>query len=251
MTANGDCICCHSFYGHPRYRVLSAVLHRAVKLGYIKENPASCADLPSIANRHAAYLDEPDVYRLLELLKDEPIKWRTIVTFDLFSGLRRGELAGLCWQDVNFDDHTIIIRQTSNYLPGKGIYVDTPKTATSSRPLKLNSSVFLLLLEYKRWQDDQQGKMGDVWKDGDGRIFTTDDGAPMFPDSITQWFSKFVKRTGLPKVTVHSLRHTCASLMIAEGIPLVVVSHNLGHAQTSTPPEQKEPEPIIEIKKIG
>lgn len=56
----------------------------------------------------------------------------------------------------------------------------------------------------------------------------------MFPDSITQWFAKFVKRTGLPKVTVHSLRHTYASLMIADGIPLVVVSHQLGHAQTST-----------------
>ena len=66
------------------------------------------------------------------------------------------------------------------------------------------------------------------------RVFTTDMGAPIFPDSVTQWFSAFVARSGLPKVTVHSLRHTYASLMIADGTPLVVVSRQLGHAQTST-----------------
>lgn len=219
---------------HTFHRVLSAVLFRAVKWGYIQSNPAARADLPSLANRRAKYLDEPDARRLLELLKDEPIKWRAIVTFDLLSGLRRGELAGLRWQDVNFNDQTIIIRQTSNYLPGKGVYVDTPKTKTSNRPLKLSRSAFLLLMEYKRWQDEQRDKMGDAWRDEDGRVFTADDGAPLFPDSITKWFSDFVKRTGLPKVTVHSLRHTYASLMIADGVPLVVVSHQLGHAQTST-----------------
>lgn len=219
---------------HTFHRVLSAVLFRAVKWGYIQSNPAARADLPSIANRRAKYLDEPDARRLLELLQNEPIKWRAIITFDLLSGLRRGELAGLCWQDVNFADQTIIIRQTSNYLPGKGIYTDTPKTTTSNRPLKLSRSAFLLLTEYKRWQDGQREAFGDVWKDEDGRVFTRDDGAPLFPDSITKWFSDFVKRSGLPKVTVHSLRHTYASLMIADGVPLVVVSHQLGHAQSST-----------------
>lgn len=219
---------------HTYHRVLSAVLFRAVKWGYIPTNPAARADLPSLANRRAAYLDEPDARRLLELLRDEPIKWRTIITFDLLSGLRRGELAGLRWQDVNFDDQTIVIRQTSNYLPGKGIYTDTPKSTTSNRPLKLSRSAFILLLEYKQWQDEQREQVGDAWRDEDGRIFTGDDGAPLFPDSITKWFSDFVKRTGLPKVTVHSLRHTYASLMIADGVPLVVVSHQLGHAQAST-----------------
>lgn len=65
-------------------------------------------------------------------------------------------------------------------------------------------------------------------------MFTSDTGAPLFPDSVTQWFTAFVARSGLPKVTVHSLRHTYASLMIADGAPLVVVSKQLGHAQTST-----------------
>lgn len=219
---------------HVYHRVLSAVLFRAVKWGYISENPAARADLPSIASRKAAYLDEPDARQLLVLLQGEPIKWRAIITFDLLSGLRRGELLGLRWQDIDFDTQMIRICQTSNYIPKKGVYVDTPKTATSNRPLRLSRSAFLLLEEYKQWQDHQKKLLGDAWEDEDGRVFTTDFGAPMFPDSISQWFKKFVERTGLPKVTVHSLRHTYASLMIAEGTPLVVVSHQLGHAQTST-----------------
>ena len=211
------------------HRVLSSVLFRAVKWGYIPSNPATRADLPSTAGLRAAYLDEPDAKRLLEL-----IKWRALITFDLLSGLRRAELLGLRWQDVDFDHFTITIAQTSNYLPGKGIYTGTPKTATSSRPVRLSRSAFLLLLEYKKWQDAQQAMLGDAWRDQDGRIFTTDEGAPIHPDSVSKWFTAFVKRTGLPKVTVHSLRHTYASLQISDGVPIVIVSHQLGHAQTST-----------------
>ena len=216
------------------HRTLSSVLSRAVKWGYIQLNPADAAEKPSLSGREAAYLEEADARRLLERLQDEPIRWRALITFDLMSGLRRGELLGLRWQDVDLDAHTITIRQTSNYLPGKGVYVSTPKTATSARPLLLSTAAIMMLLEYKTWQDGQRERLGDAWEDQDGRVFTTDAGAPVFPDSVTQWFSAFIARSGMPKVTVHSLRHTYASLMIADGVPLVVVSKQLGHAQTST-----------------
>ena len=160
------------------------LLFRAVKWDYIAANPAARADLPSIANRKAAYLDEPDARRLLELLHDEPIRWRTMITFDLLSGLRRGELLGLRWSDIDMEAQTIMINQTSNYLPGHGIYVGTPKTSTSNRPLRLSKSAFVLLMEYKTWQDAQRIACGDAWRDTDGRIFTTDDGAPAFPDAF-------------------------------------------------------------------
>lgn len=216
------------------HRTLRAVLTRAVKWGYLSTNPADSAETPSLGAHEAAYLDEPDARRLLVLLQDEPIKWRAMIIFDLLSGLRRGELLGLRWQDVDFDSQTIRISQTSNYLPGRGVYVGVPKTATSTRPLKLSRSAFLLLLEYRTWQDARRKALGDAWQDQDGRVFTRDDGRPMFPDSLTQWFTEFVQRSGLPKVTVHSLRHTYASLMIADGTPLIVVAHQLGHAQSST-----------------
>ena len=219
---------------HAYHRTLSAVLFRAVKWGYISSNPAARADLPSLAHRKAAYLDEPEARRLLELLQGEPIRWRTIITFDLMSGLRRAEFLGLRWNDVDLDAQLLYIRRTWNYIPKEGCYLDTPKSSSSERPLKISQTAVLLLLEYKRWQDQQRERLGDAWVDTDNRIFTNDEGAPLFPDSVTKWFTDFVTRSGLPKVTVHSLRHTYASLMIADGTPLVVVSHQLGHAQTST-----------------
>ena len=219
---------------HAYHRVLSAALSKAVKWEYISENPAKRAAPPPLGKPKTTYLDEPDARRLLELLHNEPIRWRTMITFDLLSGLRRGELLGLRWCDIDAESQTIVINQTSNYVPGRGVYIDTPKNDTSNRPLHLTKSVFILLEEYKAWQDNQRDICGDAWRDKDGRVFTAEDGAPVFPDSITQWFSKFVKRVGLPKVTVHSLRHTYASLMIAEDVSLVVVSNQLGHANPST-----------------
>ena len=216
------------------HRTLSSILTRAVKWGYIQHNPADAAEKPKLGNREAAYLEEDEARHLLELLQEVPIRWRTLITFDLMSGLRRGELLGLRWQDVDFDKRTITIRQTSNYLPGKGVYTGTPKTATSARPLMLSNTAIMMLMEYKVWQDAQRKAVGDAWEDEDGRVFTTESGAPIFPDSVTQWFSSFVDGTDLPKVTIHSLRHTFASLLIADGVPLVVVSQQLGHAQAST-----------------
>lgn len=216
------------------HRIISSCLGKAVKWGYIPYNPANNAELPKMEQKEAAHLDEADARRLLVLLHDEPIKYRAMITFDLLSGLRRGELLGLRWCDVDFMTETITICQTSSYVKGQGVYIDTPKNKTSVRPLKLSRSAFLMLREYKEWQDRQRIACGDFWKDQDDRVFTGDYGAPIHPDSLTSWFSDFVKRSGLPLVHVHSLRHTYASLMIADGTPLVVVSKRLGHAQVST-----------------
>lgn len=184
--------------------------------------------------QEAIHLDENDARKLLILLQDEPIKWRAMVTFDLLSGLRRGELLGLRWSDIDFENETISIVQTSAYVKGKGVFVDTPKNKTSRRPLKLSRSAFILLLEYKEWQDSQRDLCGDQWKDTDELVFTGNDGGRIHPDALTKWFTAFVQRSGLPKVHIHSLRHTYASLMIASGTPLVIVSKRLGHAQVST-----------------
>lgn len=213
---------------------LSSILSYAVEQGYIPTNPASNVKLPESDAEEPAYLDEPEARHLLEVLQDEPVRWRAVITFDLLSGLRRAEILGLRWCDIDIDNQLIYIRQTWNYVPRKGCYIDTPKSRSSKRPLKISKTAVLLLLEYKRWQDQQRKEMGDAWVQSDDRVFTRADGQPFFPDSLTQWFKKFVRRNGLQDVHVHSLRHTYASLQIADGTPLVVVSHNLGHAKPST-----------------
>ena len=236
FTTNTDTTPLASSTIHAYHRTISSILERAVKWKCIPSNPAERAELPSLSGHKARYLDEPDAKRMLQMLQNEPIKWRAPIIFDLLSGLRRAELLGLRWQDVNLDDGVVHIVQTSNYVSGKGVYVSTPKTEDSARYLRVSRTAVLILLEYKHCQDEMRDKAGDAWESNpmDDRIFTNEVGRPMFPTSITQWMGKFIKRTGLPPACVHSLRHTYASLLIADKTPLVVVANNLGHAQTST-----------------
>lgn len=114
LTTHGEPLAPASVISY--HRTLSSILSRAVKWGYIQINPADAAEKPSLVGHEAAYLEEDDARRLLELLQAEPVKWRAPITFDLLSGLRRAELLGLRWQDVGLDEHTITIRQTSNWF---------------------------------------------------------------------------------------------------------------------------------------
>lgn len=156
--------------------------------------------------------------------------------FDLLSGLRRAELLGLRWQDVDLDNGVLHITQTSNYVAGVGTYTSTPKSKKSIRSLKISRTAVLILLEFRSWQQEMRDKLGDAWEGDpdDDRVFTNEFGKPLHPSSLTGWMRKFIRRTDLPSTCVHSLRHTYASLLIADHTPLVVISSNLGHAQVST-----------------
>ena len=214
-------------------RTLSALLTKAVKWGYLSVNPLQRAERPKVRQREARYLDEPEARRMLELLQREPVKWRCPIIFDLFSGLRRGELLGLMWEDVDLSDRTLTIRRTLNYIPGKGVYLDSPKSSNSRRPIHLSGTAIALLLEQRAWQQARRAELGDAWQET-GFVFTGDDGKAIFPTNLSTWFRRFIRKTDLPYVSIHSLRHTFASLQISDGVPLVVVSRQLGHAKSST-----------------
>lgn len=216
------------------HRCLSSMLSKAVKWGYLPHNPAENAELPKKEAKEAAYLDEKDARQLLEALRSAPIKYRAAITFDLLSGLRRGELLGIGWDSVDFDSQTVTIRRTLNYTPENGTYFDTPKNESSRRPLRVSPLALDLLRQLRQWQEEQAEKLGSGWSNPENLVFTNDSGGPMHPDALTKWFSRFCTDSGFQRVHIHSLRHTCASLMIADGTPLVVVSRRLGHAQVST-----------------
>lgn len=127
----------------------------------------------------------------------------------------------------------ISVRRSSQYVAGKGIFTKETKTETSDRTIRLPAQAFELLKEYKKWQLEERLKMGDRWEESN-RIFTQYDGKPVHPDSITGWFREFIAKTDLPQITIHSLRHTNITLLIAAGVPLRTVSYRAGHAQTST-----------------
>lgn len=109
------------------------------------------------------------------------------------------------------------------------------KTDQSRRIVDLNDYTIKLLKDYKVWQMKRKLKLGDVWKYDTDRLFTQDNGLPTMPDTVTTWFRKFIdKRTDLPKIHIHSLRHIHASLLISLGVDIRTISGRLGHSNSST-----------------
>lgn len=215
------------------HKMLSSMLSTAVKWQLIYDNPCLRVDPPKVEHSEAHYLDEVQAAHLLDLLDDEPIVYRTMITLLLHTGLRRGELCGLEWDDINFDLSLLDVQRTSLYLPGKGIFEDETKNATSERCMKVSADVVTMLKAWRAEQSKQRLRMGDQWQTSD-RLFTAWDGAPIRPDVITAWFHKFVTKNGLPPIHIHSLRHTNATLLIAAGTNLTTVAARLGHANSTT-----------------
>lgn len=217
------------------HRLISSILSTAVEWGTLFANPCDRTKPPRVEKKEPKYLDEVQAATLLDLLEAESTEYKTMIRLLLFTGLRRGELLGLEWKDIDFDKSTLQICRTSLYLPDKGIFEDETKNATSNRIIKLSQTAINDLRAYRVWQMEQRFKIGDKWTET-SRIFTTEDGKPLHPDTLSRWFSKFIKAhsDNLPPITIHSLRHTNATLQIAGGVPLTTVAKRLGHADTVT-----------------
>lgn len=215
------------------HRLISSILSTAVKWQVIFSNPCERVEPPKIERREAKYLDEEQAIKLLDALDDAPEQYRAMVIILLLTGLRRGELCGLEWKDVDFDTGLLSVRRSSLYVPGTGVFTDDTKTMSSRRVIKLTDDAIEILKTRKRRQAMQRLQLGDRWRDHD-RLFTSWDGSPIHPDVFSKWFSSFIKRAGLPDITAHSLRHTNATLLIAAGVNVKTVSAHLGHATIAT-----------------
>lgn len=215
------------------HRLISSMLHTAVMWQLIPANPAERVQPPKVGRQDALFLDDKQSIRLLELLAEEPMPYRTAITVLLFTGMRRGELLGLKWPDIRFENSTICIDHTLLYLPNKGLFEDDTKTTGSRRVIKAPQSAMLALQAYQAWQTRQRMQLGSAWGDSP-YMFTTLEGQTMRPDTLTNWFHSFIQRTDLPPIHLHSLRHTNATLQIANGVPLTTVAGNLGHADSAT-----------------
>ena len=215
------------------FRLISSILTSAVQWQAIPYNVCTRVKAPTVKQKEAKFLDDVQVSQLFKYLEDTPIDYRVLVHLLLYTGLRRGELLGLKWSDIDFDNSLLHVRRTLLYLPEMGLYEDDPKTDASNRIMKVSAGMMTALKSYKAWQGEQKLRMGDKWQDID-YLFTRWNGEPMRPDTLSDWFRKFIKKTDLPPISLHSLRHTCATLQIMNGIPVRTVSARLGHAKTST-----------------
>ena len=215
------------------HRLLSSMFEKAVKWQIIAANPCDRVDAPKVDREEGLFLDQEQAVKLLEYLQYEPTNYRCAAEVLLYTGMRRGELLGLKWDDIYFDSKLIDINKTSLYLPGVGIFEDKTKNRSSKRVIKVTSTVILALRNMQAWQAQQQDALGDAWQDS-GYVFTSLNGSPMHPDILTSWFHDFIAKTDLPQIHLHSLRHTCATLMIAHNKAITTVAGQLGHANAAT-----------------
>lgn len=215
------------------HRLISTVLDQAEKEGIIPFNAARKATLPKVRKKEVNYFQPEQVADIRDALEEEPIKWRTITHLFLITGARRGEILGLKWDKVDFEGNKIHICNNVLYSPDRGIYEDTPKTATSDRYISLPPETMQLLRQYKAWQSEERLRLGEYYENQDF-VFSQDNGKPMHPDSVTDWMDKFSKRHGLPHINPHAFRHTMASMLYFNGVDSVSISKRLGHAQVST-----------------
>ena len=218
------------------HRLISSVLKQAVKEGLIPFNVAANADIPKVEQKDVSSLQTADLPAILAALEREPLKWKVITHLLLITGARRGEVLGLKWSAVDFDNNRLHICNNVLYFPDVGIYQDTPKTASSIRWISVPAETMTLLKTWQKHQKkavEEKEKAG-FYKNEEGLLFTQEDGSPMCPDSVTTYLRRFSERYGLPHINPHKFRHTMASMLIYNRVDPVSVSKRLGHSQVST-----------------
>ena len=218
------------------HRLLRAMLHKAVYWQVIVSNPAERVQPPKAKKPKRKYYDDDQCKKLLENLEqldEEQIKYKTAIILTVFTGVRLGELMGLEWNDIDFRNGIVSINRSSQYLADTGVFTKVPKTESSIREVAIPDFVISLLEEYKLWYEEQKSLYGELWIDSN-RLFVQADGKPMHPSTISKWFVKYVDQIGLPVINFHGLRHTNATLLIAQNIDVAVVAARLGHAQITT-----------------
>ncbi len=216
------------------HRLISVILETAVEWELILYNPARRTKPPKVEKKEANYIDEKQAKTLLRLLETADTTHRTFIRLLMFTGMRRGECVGLRWSDVDFNTGMLTIDSTIQYIPDLGIYETSTKTESSNRIIKLPEIALQDLRKHRAEQNKLRIMAGDRYKP-QGFIFANSEGDVMHPDTLSKWFSDFMKihSDKLPYITLHSLRHTNATLQIALGVPITTVSKRLGHANTS------------------
>ncbi len=202
-------------------------LQSAVKMGLINRNPADAVELPKQKRREMQTMSESDIHIFLEYAKSTP--YYVLFYLALFTGMRRSELLALRWSDIDLILCQLSVNRTINQLHNRQVVFGEPKTDKSRRMVSLSPSTALLLSQYRTEQEKLRQSLGSTVSDDD-LIFSSIDGKPLIPDSVTQAWRILARRIGLKGIRFHDARHTHASLMLKQGIHPKIVQERLGHS---------------------
>jgi integrase len=216
--------------GHA-HRVLHKALANAAKHRKVLRNPASLERPPKVAPKEKDILKADQVQKVVTAMRDTVIYPQIVLL--LSTGMRRGELMGLQWGDIDLETRKLTIKRAVEKTKAHGLRIKTPKTAYGTRQITLPDAAVTVLKQHRKNQLEQRMALGTGRLPDDAYLFGTIEGRPRDPDRLTQDWKRFTAARKLPKVTLHALRHSHASALIAAGTDPVTVSQRLGHASAA------------------
>ncbi len=211
------------------HRVLRAALKQAVRWRLLSRNPADDVDPPRPPKTEMRALTEDETAKLLSAAARSTLATPILVA--VTTGLRRGELLGLRWTDIVLDRGELIVRRSLQQTRD-GLTYKEPKTARARRKVTLASLAVEALRQHKAVQAEERLRLGSVYQNN-GLVFPRPDGQPWPPDAFTSTFAAFIRRSKLPQIRFHDLRHSHASQLLRQGVHPKVVSERLGHSTVS------------------
>lgn len=209
---------------------ISKALTDACRKGLLCFNPATAAKTPKAEKYRAEFLEPKQIADLLKLFKGSAVELPVMLC--AYYGFRRSEVVGLKWRSVDFDKRTITIAETLQQNTG-GNYTDKPKTESSYRTLPLLDKVYDALKAHRTAQEERKALMGNYYTVSD-YVCTRGNGEVITPNYLSKTFHGVISKSTLPTIRLHDLRHSAASNLIANGMPIVDVQEWLGHANAST-----------------
>jgi integrase len=213
-------------------RMVHTALHRALgqakAWGVIRDNPADIAKPPKAPDRETPMLQPDQAAVLLERLRGKPLY--LLASLALGTGLRRNELLGLRWGNVDLDAGWLTIEQALEQTATHGIRIKSPKTRHGRRTISLPAHLVTELRTHWREQQEQRLAVGLGKAPDTAPVFATADGRHLSPNAITKAWPVAMAAIGMPAVTLHSLRHTHASMLINAGLDILAISRRMGHS---------------------
>ena len=215
--------------------VLRSIVGMAYKLEYIEEDIGRSRriEFPKEETKEVEVFTLEEVENILNALESEPWHIRAVIEVALFTGCRRGEIVGLKWADIDFENQRISVKRSIYKLSDGKAREKEPKSKTSIRTISIPERLCKTLTEYRLQQNRHIAYLGDGWKNLD-YVFTEEDGYVMNPQTPTKQFDHFLKRHGIRHLKFHGLRHTSATMLLANGCDIKTVSARLGHADITT-----------------
>ncbi len=212
------------------HSVLRKALNVAVKLQLIPRNPCDAVEPPKAVKKEASYWTPEEAAKFLKAIKGDRLY--ALFYTALATGLRRGELLGLQWKDIDFHNKSLTVRRVI-VRRSKGTVIKKPKTEKSRATISLSSGAVEVLKKHKAQQAQERLAMGDQYHKTDF-VFTTFEGKPLEPTYISgDYFRKLIEKAKVKRINFHALRHTHATILASQGVPLKVVSERLRHSSVA------------------